>query len=51
MSFKSKYYQHDNRNLTILSYVRYNEISKNERKLNKNIFNYIRIEKNIFKYN
>ncbi len=40
MNFELKYYQYNNRNSTILLYVRYNEISENKKKLNKNIFNH-----------
>ncbi len=50
INFELKYCQHDNRNPTILLYVRYNEILRNEKKLKKNISNYFQIEKNISDY-
>ncbi len=40
VNFKSEYYQYDDRNSTISSYVRYNEMSKNGNKLDMNNSNY-----------
>ncbi len=41
VSFELEYYEYNKGNLTILLYVRYNEMSRNKKKLNKNIFNYL----------
>ena len=41
VNFKLKHYQYNNRNPTILLYVQYNKILRNEKKLNKNISNYL----------
>jgi len=51
MNFELEYYYYNNRNPTILSYVRYDETSRNEKKSDKNISDYLRIEKNISNYN
>ncbi len=41
VSFESKYYKYNRGNLIILLYVRYNKISRNKKKLDENISDYL----------